>query len=178
MMQTRAYTDERHDPVVVLVATGTHDVSRLTNLLNGASPNSEQRTLGARVVEQLQAHNSGLAALRLLRDHGGPDFTETTEQDRLRTTIGELSRTEVDLRSAAAALVHAVDQVRDVWTQADARTPQGRAVRNGLWEAMHAAADEMRAALARPSTGEQVVAADGSLVDVFLRGFGSGASRG
>ncbi|QJY46681.1 hypothetical protein [Pseudonocardia broussonetiae] len=74
-VETRAYDNEHGDPVVVLVATGTHDVSRLVNLLSGGSPNSEQRRLGATIVRQVRRHNAGRAALRLLRDHGGPDFT-------------------------------------------------------------------------------------------------------
>lgn len=74
--QSRAYDNEHGDPVVALVATGTHDVSRLVNLLNGATPNSEQRELAATVLRQVRRHNAGRAALRLLRDHGGPDFTD------------------------------------------------------------------------------------------------------
>src|SRR5690348_5314843 len=33
--ESRAYDNEHGDPVVVLVVTGTHDVSRLVNLFNG-----------------------------------------------------------------------------------------------------------------------------------------------
>ncbi|MCW2903966.1 MAG: hypothetical protein JWO67_6231, partial [Streptosporangiaceae bacterium] len=75
--QSRAYDNDHGDPVVVLVATGTHDVSRLVQLLNRG--NSEQFGLGGTVVRQVRRHNAGRAALRLLRDHGGPDFTEETE---------------------------------------------------------------------------------------------------
>jgi len=71
--ESRAYDNEHGDPVVVLVATGTHDVSRLVNLLNRG--NTEQLGLGSKVVRQVRRHNAGRAALRLLRDHGGPDFT-------------------------------------------------------------------------------------------------------
>ena len=75
--ETRAYDNEHGDPVVVLVATGAHDVSRLVNML--ANGNCEQVDLGQRVLRQLRRHNAGRAALRLLRDHGGPDFTTEAE---------------------------------------------------------------------------------------------------
>jgi hypothetical protein len=73
--EMRAYDNEHGDPVVVLVTTGTHDVSRLVNLFNGASPNSEQMGLGDRIKRNVRAHNGGRAALRLLAAHGGPDFS-------------------------------------------------------------------------------------------------------
>lgn len=75
--ETRAYDNQHGDPVVVLVATGTHDVSRLVQLLSRG--NCEQIGLGSTVVRQVRRHNGGAAALRLLRDHGGPDFTEPEE---------------------------------------------------------------------------------------------------
>jgi hypothetical protein len=78
MYESRAYDkpgDFGADPVVVLVVTGTHDVSRLVNLLAGAPPVIEQFTLGERIRDQVRRHNGGRAALELLRQHGGPDFT-------------------------------------------------------------------------------------------------------
>lgn len=63
------------DPVVVIVATGTHDVSRLVNLLN--SGNCEQLDLAQQVTRQVRRHNGGRAALSLLKAHGGPDLLET-----------------------------------------------------------------------------------------------------
>jgi hypothetical protein len=70
--QSRAYDNEHGQPVVVLVATGTHDVSRLVNLLNNG--NCEQLDLGSKVLRQVRRHNGGRAALQLLAAHGGPDF--------------------------------------------------------------------------------------------------------
>jgi hypothetical protein len=70
------------DPVVVLVVTGTHDVSRLVSLLNGGQPVVEQVALGQRIVRQVKRHNAGRAALELLRDHGGPDFTDDLDRDK------------------------------------------------------------------------------------------------
>lgn len=67
------------DPVVVLVVTGTHDVSRLINLLHTGQPVIEQLQLGEQIRRQVSRHNSGRAALELLRQHGGPDFTEASE---------------------------------------------------------------------------------------------------
>lgn len=83
-IESRAYDKPNNDgfppdPVVVLVVTGTHDVSRLVNLLNGASPNCEHVALGRKVVAQVRRHSAGRAALELLKAHGGPDFTEPTE---------------------------------------------------------------------------------------------------
>lgn len=63
------------DPVVVLVAEGTHDVSRLVNVLNGQVPTLEQIGIGGRIVRSLSQHNSGEEALKLLERHGGHDFT-------------------------------------------------------------------------------------------------------
>lgn len=70
--ESRAYDNEHGNPVVVLVATGTHDVSRLVNLLTGG--NCEQVSLGQTVLRQVRRHNGGRAALQLLAAHGGPDF--------------------------------------------------------------------------------------------------------
>lgn len=72
----RAYDNEYGDPVVVLVTTGTHDVSRLVNLFNGACPVVEQLQLGDLIKTRVRRHNGGQAALRLLAAHGGPDFSE------------------------------------------------------------------------------------------------------
>lgn len=62
------------EPVVVLVVTGTHDVSRLINAL--AHGTVEQIEVAQRIVRQTKRHNGGRAALELLRAHGGPDFTD------------------------------------------------------------------------------------------------------
>lgn len=72
----KRYDDEGFppEPFVVIVAEGTHDVSRLVSLLNGAPINIEQLQLGKRVVQQVRQHDGGQAALRLLAEHGGPDF--------------------------------------------------------------------------------------------------------
>ncbi|TMR92402.1 hypothetical protein [Nonomuraea basaltis] len=80
MLETRARDNEAGEPVVVIVATGTHDVSRLVNLLNGSTPNSEQRDLADQVTRQVRRRSGGRAALELLAEHGGPD---------LLTAVGE-----------------------------------------------------------------------------------------
>jgi hypothetical protein len=81
MYESRAYDVTNDDgfgpdPVVVLVVTGTHDVSRLLNLLNGGTPLCEQIRLGQRLARQVARHNAGRAALKLLSQHGGPDLLE------------------------------------------------------------------------------------------------------
>jgi hypothetical protein len=83
--ETRAYdTPGYGEPVVVMVVTGTHDVSRFVNLLHTGT--CEQHGVGAKLLRQVRRHNGGRAALRLLRYHGGPDFTsdERTEEELAR----------------------------------------------------------------------------------------------
>lgn len=82
--ETRAYDKETGDgfgpdPVVVLVATGTHDVSRLLHLLSQG--NTEQIALGTQIARQVNRHNGGRAALTLLRAHGGPDLLEPAGEE-------------------------------------------------------------------------------------------------
>lgn len=94
MYESRAYDNQHGDPVVVLVTTGTHDVSRLVQLLNGRGALVEQLMLGDKVVRQLKRHNAGRAALALLKAHGGADFTDEespTDPAKLRTTLDALA---------------------------------------------------------------------------------------
>jgi len=82
--ETRAYDNEHGDPVVVLVATGTHDVSRLVNLLAGSRMAlCEHMGLSEQILRQVKRHNGGRAALKLLAAHGGPDFTEPSDEAEL-----------------------------------------------------------------------------------------------
>ncbi|MFJ5984252.1 hypothetical protein [Lentzea sp. NPDC092896] len=79
-VETRAYDKPNDDgfppdPVVVLVATGTTDVSRLVQALSRG--NSEQVKQAEHIARQLRRHNAGRAALSLLKQHGGADFTNT-----------------------------------------------------------------------------------------------------
>ena len=78
-VEMRAYDNEHGDPVVVLVTTGTYDVSRLVGLLS--SGRCEDKDMAERVRQTVRRHNGGRAALRLLRDHGGPDFTTDNEEN-------------------------------------------------------------------------------------------------
>lgn len=64
------------DPVVVLVVEGTHDVSRLVNLFAGGPVLIEQLEVGERIRNQVRQHSGGRAALKLLAEHGGPNFTK------------------------------------------------------------------------------------------------------
>ena len=70
--ESRAYDDETGRPVVVLVATGSHSVSRLVAALRTGS--TEQMMLAGRLLDQVKRHNGGREALRLLAAHGGPDL--------------------------------------------------------------------------------------------------------
>ncbi len=73
-VEIRAYDNEAGDPVVVMVTTGTFDVSRLVGLL--ASGRCEDVEAAEQVRRKVRAHSGGRDALRLLAQHGGPDFTE------------------------------------------------------------------------------------------------------
>jgi hypothetical protein len=77
MYETRAYDkpgDFGPEPVVVMVVTGTHDVSRLVHLMSRGL--IEQLQVSEKLLKQVRRHNGGRAALELLRAHGGPDFTD------------------------------------------------------------------------------------------------------
>jgi hypothetical protein len=81
MYESRAYDKDTGDgfgpdPVLVLVVTGTHDVSRLLNLLNGGQAVIEQLELGERLARQAASRRGGRAAMQLLAQHGGPDLLE------------------------------------------------------------------------------------------------------
>lgn len=76
--ESRAYDNAHGDPVVVLVVTGTHDVSRIVQCLNRG--NCEQLDVGQQIIRQVRRRNAGRAALALLRAHGGPDFTDEVDQ--------------------------------------------------------------------------------------------------
>lgn len=96
--ESRTYDNVHGDPVIVLVVTGTHDVSRFVSLLADArKPNCEQLDLGQRLLRQVRRHSRGRAALKLLRDHGGADFlSDPSDEESIR--IAE--------RRAAADLHH------------------------------------------------------------------------
>lgn len=75
--ESRAYDNEHGDPVVVLVTTGTHDVSRLVNLLAGSRMAlCEHVGVSEQILRQVKRHEGGRAALKLLAAHGGPDLTK------------------------------------------------------------------------------------------------------
>lgn len=79
--EVTAYDNTVGDPVAVLVAKGTHDVSRLCNLLAGGVIVVEQLQAGKQLLKQVRRHNQGRAALALLKQHGGPDLTVDKSAD-------------------------------------------------------------------------------------------------
>lgn len=64
--------DWLHDPVVVVVAAGAHDVSRLVQALRQGT--CEQAQLGLRIADSLGRDTVGRKALKLLHAHGGEDL--------------------------------------------------------------------------------------------------------
>lgn len=61
------------NPKIVMTFEGTHDVSRIVHLLSRGLV--EHATVAVGLVRELRANPGGLAALKLLVLHGGPDFT-------------------------------------------------------------------------------------------------------
>jgi hypothetical protein len=109
MYESRAYDNEHGDPVVVLVTTGTHDVSRLVNLLAGSRMAlCEHMGVSELIVRQVKRHNGGRAALKLLAAHGGHDFTDpadetvAAENERLRTELARAVDALSDVETALA----------------------------------------------------------------------------
>lgn len=74
--QVRVYDMEDGHPCVVMVVSGTFDVSRLAGLL--ASGRCEDHRTAGYIRRTLSRHRGGRAALKLLRDHGGPDLVVGT----------------------------------------------------------------------------------------------------
>ncbi|WP_410633320.1 hypothetical protein [Amycolatopsis sp. cmx-4-83] len=85
MYESRAYDRPTEfgspEPVVVLVVSGTHDVSRILNLMNGGSAVVEQLEIGQRLTAQVARHDGGRAAMKLLADHGGPDLLSRLDDE-------------------------------------------------------------------------------------------------
>lgn len=75
---TRVHENEYDEPTVVIVVTGTHEVSRLVNLFRGMAL-VEHVSAGDKLVKQLRRTTGGKAALDLLKRHGGPDLTQGGE---------------------------------------------------------------------------------------------------
>ncbi|WP_242892623.1 hypothetical protein [Actinomadura litoris] len=98
--ESRAYDNAHGDPVVVLVTTGTHDVSRLMNLLAGHRiALCEHVSVADRMLRQVRRHNGGRAALALLREHGGPDLSESPQsraEERARVRLAQKYTTAFD----------------------------------------------------------------------------------
>lgn len=74
--EVRVYDMEDGHPCVVMVTSGTHDVSRLANLLT--SGRCEDQATADYIRKTLNRHRGGRSALKLLKDHGGPDLLVDT----------------------------------------------------------------------------------------------------
>lgn len=116
--ETRTFDDDHNEPVVVIVAKGHHDVSRLVSAL--AHGTCEQYALSEHVNRQLKRHNGGRLALRLLRNHGGEDFTDpeptpTAAAHIAGTAIAAIAQLDYDLkrrRHGGLAESEAVSRIR------------------------------------------------------------------
>jgi hypothetical protein len=63
-----------YNPKITITVQGTHDVSRITQLL--ASGLVEHVIVAADLVRKLRKVPGGVAALKVLAEHGGPDYTQ------------------------------------------------------------------------------------------------------
>lgn len=70
---------------VVVVATGSHDCSRLIQALR--SGNSEQSRLGEQIARSLNRRPLGRRVAELLKRHGGEDLTELATHDELKDAL-------------------------------------------------------------------------------------------
>jgi hypothetical protein len=75
----RVYDNQHGDPVVVMVTTGTFDVSRLVGLMEKGR--CEDGARARAILRALRRHNGGRGALRLLAAHGGPDLLEPVQPE-------------------------------------------------------------------------------------------------
>ncbi len=141
--ETYAYDNEHGDPVAILVATGTYDVSRVVALLH--SGRCEEVALAGQLRRQIARHNGGRAALRVLELHGGPNLLEPVQRaedgvqvagpvfDLVRLAVADpgavTARRDgetVASWSARAALIRLADY--DVPRQVEQATPAGDAL--------------------------------------------------
>jgi|SRR5579871_1005636 len=107
----RVYDNEHGDPVVVMVTTGTFDVSRLAGLLK--SGRCEDQALADALVAGCRRHNGGRAALKLLAAHGGPDLLERVSgADTGKPWAVVLSTGQVNTYATEADARDVVDLVR------------------------------------------------------------------
>jgi hypothetical protein len=128
--ESRAYDNDQGDPVVVLVATGTHDVSRLVNLLAGSRlALCEHAHLSDRIKRQVNRYNGGREALKLLRAHGGPDLLEGPMAPSAEDEHTIRARVAKEARLAARELTDPAEVAILRWfadrTVAEASQPEG-----------------------------------------------------
>lgn len=70
----RAMKNDAGDPVLVHVVTGTHDISRHVSVHSGGFARCEDLTAAEIMRKAMRRRSDGRAAMRLLAQHGGPDF--------------------------------------------------------------------------------------------------------
>jgi len=97
-VETRTYDRPGGEPVAVFVVTGLADVARLVGLL--ASNDHRHSPASRKLRQQVRRHNGGQAALRLLAQHGGGDFSAGWLMD------DELAPLTVDERAALPVQHH------------------------------------------------------------------------
>lgn len=71
MIEVRAYDEDIRGGKVIIAVAGQHDISRLVHLLDGGHLSVEWLAVGRSLRSKLRRHETGRAALALLRQHGG-----------------------------------------------------------------------------------------------------------
>lgn len=76
-----AAAEKNGEPSLVIVAEGHSDVGRLLDVLRFGYARCEHAQLAAQATRQVRRRNTGQAALRLLKAHGGPDLLDEVPDD-------------------------------------------------------------------------------------------------
>lgn len=118
----RVYDNEHGDPVVVMVTTGTHDVSRLVGLMQQGR--CEDHDQAKAILRGVRRHNGGRAALKVLAAHGGPDLltSASAEPGTLAEKLAHIrkcSKLAGYLESDLLRLLDGYDELVEEHTPAD-----------------------------------------------------------
>lgn len=132
------------DPVAIVVAEGTHDVSRLVHLLHRG--NVEQLGVATSLTRQLRRHSGGRSALNVLFSHGGPDLLIPPQPaevllEEYRKALEKAEQAAATIAEATIALyreyidVHGWDDHEAAARQATLDVAEGQAALRELAEA-------------------------------------------
>jgi hypothetical protein len=118
MIDSRVGTNEQGDPFVVVVATGTHDISRLLGQFTQST--CEWGEAARRLRKQARGTANTRRAMRLLQEHGGPSFVYTEDAapsavDLIREECVRIERDYVQALNALLAHPGEDGEESDYW---------------------------------------------------------------